>query len=78
LGTIAHRLSGQSTEKIVEDAHGNLPVARMRRCATGDDDDRYPRAGRAGSRLAVYRRDWPLIRTRDVRDYETSSACTKL
>ena len=37
LGTIAHRLSGQSTEKIVEDTHGNLPVARMRRRAMGDE-----------------------------------------
>jgi len=27
----------------------------MRRRAMGDDDDRYPRAGRAGSRLGVYR-----------------------
>jgi hypothetical protein len=67
-GTTAYRLSSQSTEKIVEDAHGNLPVAGMYRCTMDDDDDRYPRAGRADSRLGVYRLATgrpPLILTRE-------------
>jgi len=68
LGTIARRLSGQSTEKIVENTHGNLPVARMRRRAMGDDDDRYARAGTRrqspGSIQAATGRPL-LIRTRE-------------